>query len=163
MRPEVVGPLALVGLGEVEVLELREAEQGRGLDDVDTKDVFEDRVVEVEGVLERELPARVGLLHTCVFDDVDLRGRPAGCEVADDCLLQDGPGAREADEERRRGGEVVLRPEVFGSDVPGGNGRRSGLALHGDEGEVVLDRRRGECRRLLVSRPGSLGLGVRNG
>ena len=107
-----------VGEGEVEVLELGEGEEGRRLDDVDAEGA-EDGVVEVEGVLERQLAARVGLLDARVLDDVDLVGRPPGGEVADDGLEEDGPAAGEADEEGRREGEVIVAVERRGfRDVP---------------------------------------------
>ena len=84
-----------VGLGEEEVLELGEGEEGRGLDDIDAER-GQDGVVEEKRVLEGQLAARVGLLGAAVFDGVDLGGGPACCDVTADGLEEDRPGAGEA-------------------------------------------------------------------
>lgn len=147
VAPEVVGPVFGVGQGEVEVLELGEGEEGGGLDDVDAERA-EDGVVEVEGVLQGELAARVGLLDARVLDDEDLVGRPSGRDVADDGLEEDGPAAGEADEEGRREGEVIVAVEGGRfRDVPLGDRRRLRVL---EEGEVILDGWRDVGRHWLV-------------
>jgi len=120
VAPEEVGPFVEVGEREVEVLELGEAEEDGGLDDVDAEE-FELGVVEVKGVLEAELAAGVGLLHAGVFDDVDLVGWPAGCDVARYGLEEHRPVTGESDEERGGHGQVVLFVQLAFWLVPFGN------------------------------------------
>lgn len=87
---EIVQVVVLVREGEEEVLQLGKGEQDWCLDNLDAEPV-EGRVVEVDGVLQRELAVFVGAVDACVLDYVDGLWSPAGCYVRDDGLKGNGP------------------------------------------------------------------------
>lgn len=80
--PEVVGPVARDGKVEEEVLQLREVQEHRCLNHIDTEH-GELRVVEVEGILQGELAPRISEVSSGVFDNIYLRGRPPCGDVGD--------------------------------------------------------------------------------
>lgn len=65
-------------------------------------------MVEVEGVLEGESALLVHVVHSGVFNHVDVLWRPPRGDVADDCLEEHGPLSGEADEERGGAVEAVF-------------------------------------------------------
>ena len=81
MCPKILRPRLLYRGVRVEVLQLRECEEGGCNEDVDAQYFDEALVVEVEGVLEGELAVAVGVHDAGVFDDVDVFGGPAGGDV----------------------------------------------------------------------------------
>ncbi len=98
MRPEIVVPLLLQRRIDVEILQLGKSEEGGCGDNTDPEDLCEAAVVEIKWVLEREFAVTVRVHSACVFDDVDVAGRPSCCYVADNDLLQEAPVAGEANE-----------------------------------------------------------------
>lgn len=99
-------------------------------------------MVQEEWVLERKKPTLVGIHHTRIFDDINIRGRPSGIDVGDDDLLQYPPVAREPDEEGGLLGDVWIRwliPFCYRRQV--GSRVRGGC-----DGKVVFDSE-GLCRR----------------
>ena len=84
------------------ILHLGKSEESRRVDDVDTQDVSEPMVIEVEGILHREQAVTVAVHDAGVLDHVDVLRWPAGRDVAHDYLLEETPIAGEAYEERGR-------------------------------------------------------------
>ena len=99
VAPEVVGQVVVDRFREVHVLELGEGLEGRGGDDVNAQNLRQTVVVEIERVLHTEKAALVGVHGPRVLDHVDVFGRPAGGDVADDALLQQRPEPGETDVE----------------------------------------------------------------
>jgi len=148
VAPEVVRPVVAVSEREEEVLQLREAQQCRSLDDVDTEGL-EGRVVEVERVLQRQLAAGVGLLDARILDDIYLIGWPARRDVTSHGLKKQRPGARESDEQWRRNGEIILLVQALSRNIPLRDRRRLRCC---QQREVVFDGRRFIFRDRLVQR-----------
>ena len=91
-------------------------------------------MVEVEGVLERELAEGVCVEGSAVIDDVDVARRPSRGDEGDDGLLQDWVVARETDEKGAPFGDVLA-----GWCVPGRDGRKVGGRAGGGGGWEILD------------------------
>lgn len=125
MRIEVIRPLAGSGRGNEEVLHLRKGQEYGRLQYIDAK-TGQGGMVQIEGVLQRQLPVGVGILHACVLDDIDGLGGPPSGEIAHDTLQEHGPLAGEADEERWHVGQAIITVEAGLRNVIHRNWWRSG-------------------------------------
>jgi hypothetical protein len=100
-------------------------------------------MVQVERVLQRQLPIAVRILHACVLDNVDGLGWPAGGDIAHYTLQEHWPLASEADEERWHVREAVFAMKAGLRDIIDGYGRRRD-SRGGEKGERVGNGRYGE-------------------
>ena len=138
MRPEVVGEVGGDGVGEVEVLELREGLEGGHGDNVDAEYLRESVVVHVERVLGGQQAPFIGVKGSGVFDDVDVLWWPSLGYICYDDLLQKRPVACKSYVEA--GGFWDVR---VWRRVPARNWREVGRRFClGGEGEVLGERRR---------------------
>lgn len=120
------------------ILHLGKRQKCRSGDDVDAQ-FLQRGVVEVKGVLKRELTPDIRLLDPRVFNNIDLAWGPAGSDVGYHSLLEQRPGACESDQEGGRDGEIVFLVEVGGRNVPF---RDRGWGGCREEGEVFFYWRR---------------------
>lgn len=84
MAPKVIRPIPRQRLPKHKILQLREIQQRRRLQDRDPVPAPEQVVVDVEGVSGREEVERVGVHGAAVVEDYDVGAGPAGGDVAED-------------------------------------------------------------------------------
>lgn len=112
MGPPVMRPIFLQRREDVKILQLGESKESGSGDDIDTEDLGQAVMVQIERVLEGEKVIAIRMHNSSVLDHVNVFWRPSCCDVGYDRLLKERPIAGEANEEWSgfvdvRGGRVV--------------------------------------------------------